>query len=117
MTGAPIVSVSWLASHRARQQPPLPLGQARPDQRKGHCQHRIEVPIADLQQPPTLARSPSGDPKHGGAVLVVTESACLRAFVRRPCGRHTGPAARPTSSGPRTFPPEIVQGQQWKDAF
>lgn len=71
MTGAPIVSVSWLASHRtvssrpplahrAEQQPPLPLGQARPDQRKGHCQHRIEVPSR-----PTATANPGKVAKRG----------------------------------------------------
>jgi hypothetical protein len=51
------------------------------------------------------------DTKHGGAVLVVAESARLRAFVRRPCGRRAGPAARPSSSGPRTSQPEILRGR------
>jgi hypothetical protein len=111
MTGAPIVSVSWLASHRtvssrpplahrAKQQPPLPLGQARPDQRKGHCQHRIQVPIANLQQPPTLARSPSGDPKHGGAVLVVTESAACHPGLGSGHLRHYRGAAVVGAAGP-----------------
>jgi hypothetical protein len=47
---------------RAKQQPPLPLGQVRPDQREGSGQHLTQVHTANLAQPPTLAKSPSGDP-------------------------------------------------------
>ncbi len=55
-------AVPQRSGRRAEQQPPLPLGQVRRDQRKGRRQHLIQVHIANLQQPLTLARSPSGDP-------------------------------------------------------
>jgi hypothetical protein len=40
-------------SGRAKQQPTLPLGQVRRDQREGRGQHLIQVHIPNLAQPPT----------------------------------------------------------------
>jgi hypothetical protein len=38
---------------RAKQQPALPLGQVRRNQREGRCQHLVQVHIANLCQPLT----------------------------------------------------------------
>jgi hypothetical protein len=55
-------AVAQRPGRRAKQQPTLPLGQVRRDQREGHCQHLIQVHMANLAQPLTLAKSPCGDP-------------------------------------------------------
>jgi hypothetical protein len=56
------------SGRRTQQQPALPLGQVRRDQREGRYQHLIQVHIATLPQPLTLAKSPSGDPQAPVAV-------------------------------------------------
>ena len=46
-------TVAQRSGRRAEQQPALPLGQVRRDQREGRCQHLIQVHIANLVQPLT----------------------------------------------------------------
>jgi hypothetical protein len=46
-------AVAQRSGRRAQQQPALPLGQVRRDQREGRCQHLVQVHIANLCQPLT----------------------------------------------------------------
>jgi hypothetical protein len=46
-------AVAQRPGRRAEQQPALPLGQVRRDQREGRCQHLIQVHTVNLRQPLT----------------------------------------------------------------
>jgi hypothetical protein len=67
-------AVAQRPGRRAKQQPPLPLGQVRRDQREGRRQHLIQVHIANLCQPLTPGKVAKRGPlSHRRADLPIRE--------------------------------------------